>query len=284
MPVFGKKKVNTSEPFTPEQLEKLTDQSTVQVSRAGSSRVFNRYSARRDSKELASSVRWKRRAGIALAVAVAVLLLLWFISWLLTTIGDLVISVENGAAKEGIVISETLEEDGSAKKPTLQLSAKNVTEVTNITYDWLPTNLDTEKDGEHNGENYLAYTFYLTNSGTETLDYESTLKFTGIAKNADEALRVLIYKNGEPTVYAQKNRDGSPLEDVVNFEFVEGGEDLNLEDYVLLNDLTEGIKPGETVKYTIVTWIEGNDPECINDIMGGYVKMQWFFNVEDEEL
>ena len=284
MPVFGKKKVNTPEPFTPEQLEKLTDKSTVQVSRAGSSRVFNRYSARRDSKQLASTVRWKRRLGIILGVSVAVLLLLWFISWLLTTIGDLVISVENGAAKEGIVISETLKDDGSAKSPKLQLSAKNVTEVTNITYDWLPTNLNDEKDGEHNGENYLAYTFYLTNSGTETLDYESTLKFTGIAKNADEALRVLIYKNGEPTVYAQKNRDGSPLEDVVNFEFVEGGEDLNLEDYILLNDLTEGIKPGETVKYTIVTWIEGNDPECINDIMGGYVKMQWFFNVEDEEL
>ncbi|MDO4748102.1 MAG: hypothetical protein Q4A12_02885 [Eubacteriales bacterium] len=284
MPGFGKKKVKTEEPFTPEQLEKLEDKGDVAVDKAGTSRLFNRYSARRDSKDIARAVRWKRRAGIILAVAVAVLLILWIISWLLTTIGDLVISVENGAAKEGIIISESLNEDGTANDPELQLSAQNVTEVTNITYEWLPNNLDTEADGQHNGENYLAYTFYLTNNGTETLDYDSTLKFTGIARNADEALRIMIYKNGEPTIYAQKNRDNSPLEDIVNFEFVEGSDDLNLEDYVILNDTTKGIKPNETVKYTIVTWIEGNDPECINDIMGGYVKMQWFFNVEDEEI
>ncbi len=283
MPLF-KKKLNNDEPFTPEQLKKLEDKGDIAVDRARNWNIFERFSARRDSKDISRAVRWKRRAGVTLVIAVLILLILWIIGWLLTTIGDLVISVESGAAKEGIIISESLDDDGSAKDPKLQLSAQNVTEVTNITYDWLPTDLDEEGDGEHNGENYLAYTFYLTNSGTETLDYESTLRFTGIAKNADEALRIMIYKNGEPTIYAQKNRDDSQLEDIVNFEFVEGADDLNLEDYVVLNDKTEGIAPGETVKYTIVTWIEGNDPECINDIMGGYVKLQWFFNVDGEEL
>lgn len=283
MPIFGKNKVN-NEPFSPHELERLDNKGEAQVNRAGTSRIFNRYSARRDSKDLAKSVIWKRRLGVAMVVAVLVLLILWFVGWLLTTIGDLVISVENGAAKEGIVISESLNEDGSVNDPVLQLSAENVTEVTNITYDWLPKDLNDEADGSHNGQNYLAYTFYLTNNGSQILDYESTLQFTGIAKNADEALRIMVYKNGEPTIYAQKNRDKSQLEDIVNFEFVEGADDLNLEDYVIFNDKTENIKPDETVKYTIVTWIEGNDPECINDIMGGFVKMQWFFNVEGEEL
>ncbi len=283
MPLF-KKKLNNDEPFTPEQLKKLEDKGDIAVDKARNMTIFDRFLARRDSKDIGRVVRWKRRAGVTLVIAILILIILWIISWLLTTIGDLVISVENGAAKEGIIISESLNEDGSAKDPKLQLSAQNVTEVTNITYDWLPTNLDTEADGEHNGENYLAYTFYLTNNGKETLDLESTLKFTGIAKNADEALRVMIYRNGEPTIYAQKNRDGSPLEEIVNFEFVEGNDDLNLNDYVLLNDLTENIAPDETIKYTIVTWIEGNDPECLNDIMGGYVKMQWLFNVDGEEI
>jgi len=283
MPLF-KKKVNNDEPFTPEQLKKLEDKGDIAVDKARNMTIFDRFHARRDSKDIARTVRWKRRAAVTAVISVLVLLILWIIGWLMSTIGDLVISVENGAAQEGIVISEGLNEDGTPKEPTLQLSAQNVTEVTNITYDWLPTNLNDEADGEHNGKNYLAYTFYLTNSGKETLDYESELRFTGIAKNADEALRVMIYKNGEPTIYAQKNRDGSQLEDIVNFEFVEGGKDLNQENYLLMKDLTEGIKPNDTVKYTIVTWIEGNDPECINDIMGGHVKMQWFFNIEDEEL
>ena len=283
MPLF-KKKVNNDEPFTPEQLKKLEDKGDIAVQKARNMTIFDRFHARRDSKDIARTVRWKRRAAVTAVISVLVLLILWIIGWLMSTIGDLVISVENGAAQEGIVISEGLNEDGTPKDPVLQLSAQNVTEVTNITYDWLPTNLNDEADGEHNGRNYLAYTFYLTNSGRETLDYESELRFTGIAKNADEALRVMIYKNGEPTIYAQKNRDGSQLEDIVNFEFVEGGKELNQENYLLMKDLTEGVKPNDTVKYTIVTWIEGNDPECINDIMGGHVKMQWFFNIEDEEL
>ena len=283
MPLF-KKKLNNEEPFTPEQLKKLEDKGDIAVEKARNMTIFDRFMARRDSKDLSRIVRWKRRAAVTLILALLILIILFIIAWLYTTVGDLVISVENGAARQGIIVSESLNDDGSAKDPKLQLTAKNVTEVTNITYDWLPKNLDTEKDGEHNGENYLAYTFYLTNNGKETLDLESTLKFTGIAKNADEALRVMIYKNGEPTVYAQKNRDGSQLEEVVNFEFIEGNDDLNLNDYLLLNDVTEGIDPDETIKYTIVTWIEGNDPECLNDIMGGYVKMQWFFNVEGEEL
>lgn len=283
MPLF-KKKLNNEEPFTPEQLKKLEDKGDIAVEKARNMTIFDRFMARRDSKDLSRIVRWKRRAAVTLILALLILIILFIIAWLYTTVGDLVISVENGAARQGIIVSESLNEDGSVKDPKLQLTATNVTDVTNITYDWLPKNLDTEKDGEHNGENYLAYTFYLTNNGKETLDLENTLKFTGIAKNADEALRVMIYKNGEPTVYAQKNRDGSQLEEVVNFEFIEGNDDLNLNDYVLLNDVTEGIKPNETIKYTIVTWIEGNDPECLNDIMGGYVKMQWFFNVEGEEL
>ena len=47
---------------------------------------------------------------------------------------------------------------------------------------------------------------------------------------------------------------------------------------------TPDLKPGDVDKYTIVTWIEGNDPECIDDIMGGFVKMQWLFSVDGEQL
>ncbi|MBQ6154030.1 MAG: hypothetical protein IJJ15_09805 [Ruminococcus sp.] len=263
------------EVFSPEQLEQLENKGDrdVQLQRQKES-IFDRYSARRDSKDLAKEVRWKRRAGVALIVAVLVLLLLWLISWLLTTVGDLVIEVENTAAKKGITISENI--DGS--DPTLKLSAAAVEEVTNITYDWLPlTELDADGvQGQHNGKNYLAYTFYLTNNGSETLDYNSQLILTGVAKSADEALRVMIYKNGEATVYGKHNMDDSPLEDIVNFEFVD--------DKIVCNTSSEGLKPGDVDKYTIVTWIEGNDPECIDEIMGGFVKMQWLFSVDGEQL
>lgn len=270
---MAKKNVpTTEEPFVPEQLERLENKGDIAVDKQRNKSIFDRFSARRDSKDISRQVRWKRRAGVALVISLLVLLIIFIIAWLFTTIGDLVISVENGAARKGITVSQNA--DGS--DPHLELSAENVTEVTNITYDWLPTNLDTEKDGSHNGRNYLAYTFYLTNNGKDTLNYESTLKIIGVAKSADEAMRVMVYKNGDPTIYAKPNMDKSPLEDRVNFEFVDNE--------IIFHDTTEDFAPGDTTKYTIVTWIEGNDPECIDDIMGGYTKMQWFFNVEGEEL
>ena len=35
--------------------------------------------------------------------------------------------------------------------------------------------LDTAKDGEHNGKNYVAYTFYCKNEGEAEVDYKAPL-------------------------------------------------------------------------------------------------------------
>lgn len=287
MALFGNKKVNNSdETFRPEQLEKLEDKGDKQVANKRNMHIFNRFSAKRDAKDISKQTKWKRIAGVALVVILVVLAILWLVSWLLTTIGDLVIDVEDSAAKKGIVVSANA--DGS--DPSLRLTAENVKEVTNITRDWLPANLDNEKDGSHNGKNYLAYTFYLSNNGSETLDYISTLKMVGVAKSADEALRIMVYKNGEPKTYGKINLDGStPVIAEETFAYTEPFKDVEIsekgkQEEVVFSEKNESLTPGSSDKYTIVTWIEGEDQECIDDIMGGYCKLMWFFNVEGEEL
>ena len=35
----------------------------------------------------------------------------------------------------------------------------------------------------------------------------------------------------------------------------------------------DGLEPNQTDKYTILIWLEGNDPECIDNIIGGEMKM-----------
>ncbi|WP_316631613.1 hypothetical protein [uncultured Ruminococcus sp.] len=314
---MSKKPKNIDEPFSPEQLEQLEYKGDKQVQlQRQKEGLFQRYTAKRDSQDIAKQVRWKRRAGIALITLVAVLFLIWIMTWLLTTIGDLVISVDSGAAKKGISISEN--EDGSGA--THKLSANMVKEVTNITYDWLPATLDLEASGSHNGRNYLAYTFYLTNNGSETLNYQSMLQSVKAAKDADEACRVMIYKNGEPEVFAKENRgltsaDGSPepfekifkkeipanytpptaeeieaaAEQPQNKELVNHtDEEIVIQPFVdsktVFNTEVDGLEPGQTDKYTIVMWIEGEDPECLDVIRDGYVKLMWFFNIADEEL
>ena len=314
---MSKKPKNVDEPFSPEQLEQLEykGDKEVQLQRQKEG-LFQRYGAKRDAQDIAKQVRWKRRAGITLVVLLLVLFLIWIMTWLLTTIGDLVITVDSGAAKKGISISEHENGEGS----TFKLSANMVNEVTNITYDWLPATLDLEAEGSHNGRNYLAYTFYLTNNGKETLNYQSMLQSVKAAKDADEACRVMIYKNGEPEVFAKENRgltsaDGSPepfekifkkeipanytpptaeeieaaAKEPQNKELVNHtDEEIVIQPFVdsktVFNTEVEGLAPGQTDKYTIVMWIEGEDPECLDVIRDGYVKLMWFFNIADEEL
>ena len=83
-------------------------------------------------------------------------------------------------------------------------------------------------------------------------------------KNVDEAIRIMIYQNGKPTVYAKKNKTTKKKE-LGTKKFVS-------KDIAVLEQ-RKNMKPGTKDRYTIVIWIEGDDPECKNDLLGGEIKM-----------
>ncbi len=45
----------------------------------------------------------------------------------------------------------------------------------------------------------------------------------------------------------------------------------------------ENFKPGDIHKYTLVLWIEGSDPDCTDNILGGEFKVVMNFNSEHIE-
>ena len=130
---------------------------------------------------------------------------------------------------------------------------------TDISGDWIPKNVDNEGDGSHNGRNYIAYTFYAENRGQDVINYWATIKIDDVIKNVDEAIRVKLFKNGVPVTYAKNSRrtgqpENKPSETVPFYD----------EETVML-EVTENFKVGDIDKYTIVIWVEGDDPECKND-------------------
>lgn len=133
----------------------------------------------------------------------------------------------------------------------------------NITESWLPADID-EIEGPHNGNNYLAYTFFVKNIGEEETEYRTTIDILSVIKNVDDAIRVAVYLNGEKTVYAKRKPD--------TFEPEVGTVPFYKVDQVM-NELRENFKPGDVHKYTVVVWLEGNDSECIDNILGGEMKM-----------
>lgn len=261
--MFGKKKTKSEQPITPEELNKLNDKQTAHPS-------VRKYHVRTDAEDIVRLKKRRRILGIILGAVTAMLAIIFIISMLVTKWGDLVIEIDRPAVAKGISLSETKDFENKS----VSLSAKQALDVTNITYNWLPVDLDTSKDGEHNGDNYVAYTFYVRNDGEEAFPYDAVLDITGVAKSADEACRVMIYKNGEKSIFAKGQYDDREKAEPNSVKFID--------DKTVYRTRTEDFEVGAVDKYTIVIWIEGEDPQCVDEIRDGFVRMRMLFQVDEE--
>lgn len=163
----------------------------------------------------------------------------------------------------------SLSESRDMRYMTSHLDADILEEITNISGDSLPDNLDMI-DGTHNGDNYIAYTFYLQNTGDLDVSYEYTLAVSNITNSLDEAIRIRLYENGTPVTYAKTASDGS------------GPEPGTTEFYsatAAVRKRVDNFQPGDITRYTVVIWLEGDDPDCIDWLIGGKIRMEMIMDV-----
>ncbi len=261
---FGKK----NNPVTPEEVADLGFKHEVQAAKDKNSSVYDHFHSQENAKAVADAKKRKKRYAIILAALLGTLIVLYIVSMLRTQWGDLTISVGKVYDGKTIMLCENADFEDGVK---VNLNGGVIKDVTNITKDWIPAGVDDEKDGQHNGENYLAYTFYLKNTGEKDLEYNTTFNITGATKSADEAVRFQIYRNGEDQVFAKGQYDdrSKPEEDATAF----------VDDKTVYTAQATPLKAGEVDKYTVVIWIEGNDPQCVDDIRGGTVRSHMVFDV-----
>ncbi len=205
---------------------------------------------------------------IVLLIAVCLLALGYGLSVFVNKAGNFTVLVPKEFAG-----SLSLSNTADFAKPTMVIEADVIPEMTNITKSWMPDNLH-EVDGAHNGENYIAHTFYLKNVGEEVVDYQAEINIESVALGADEAVRVMVIRNGQETVYA-KSQKGSSEPEPETVAFASATK--------VLSRPVADFKPNTVDKYTVVIWLEGNDPECVDDIKGGEVKMSMNFRVTDSK-
>ena len=205
-----------------------------------------------------SKIIWVRRT---LVIMVIFLLIIYFILRIVYDTGRFTIVLDKaGDPMSGLIIYNSLEE----KKSQQKLQAETIDFFTNIAQSWLPENIGDEAEGSHNGTNYIAYTFYVENRSDNSMEYWYEVVLDDVIKNVDEALRVMVILNGEKTVYAKLNSTTKePEKDTKEF----------YSDDIVVSENRKDFKSGEIDKCTVVIWIEGNDPECLDDLIGGEIKM-----------
>ena len=189
------------------------------------------------------------------------LILIYFLLRVIHETGYFTVTLDTDLAYEsGLVMYEKLDE----KKQRKILKATTVEFMDNISVKWLPEDLNDRAEGSHNGDNFLAYTFYVENQGSETINYWYEVLVDDVIKNVDKAIRIIIYRNGERTIYAKTNEiTGEP----------EPGTKPFPSEMEVLIEHRENFNPGDIDKFTIVIYLEGDDPDCIDALIGGDMKM-----------
>ena len=222
----------------------------------------------------ASKVKQEKKTNkifrIVLILIILILLILYFVIGIIYNRGNFSITLDKDLYFEsGLMIYD----DPEYKVYRSELLAPAPDTFDSMSYKWLPDNLGEEKLGEHNGDNYLAYTFLIENTGDKEVNYISRVVIEDVIKNVDEAVRIRVYKGNEYVTYAKLSNKGEPEEDTVPF----------LEDKLVMEEQVENFKSGDINKYTVVMWIEGTDADCTDNILGGEFKAYMNFSSEDAE-
>ena len=222
---------------------------------------------RRTAKEVKRHVIVTRIMRLLVIILVVIVAVAYAISYFYDKYGSFTVRIDKyDMIKQGLALSETPEYERSAAR----LNADIVYDMTNISGEDLPDNIDMV-NGSHNGDNYIAYTFYLINSGKDTITYEGEMSIENVTNSLDEAIRVAVFVNGEETIYGKTKSDGTGIESDCDKEFDSST--------VVMKTKHEGFKPNSKDKFTVIVWLEGNDPDCTDALIGGTLKLGMDFKI-----
>ncbi len=248
---------------------------------------------RRSAKEIKTYRIFMKIMPIAAACMTMAVVLTFVASMLYTRYGSFTVTVNR---LDQSVYALSLSEYWDFNAPTERLNSKASKDITNISVLDLPKDLDTQ-DGEHNGDNYVAYTFYAKNVGKETVDCEWEIFIKNMTLDIEKAVRVRVYTgdiikagSGQPKPedrhyvdYARAASDG-----IGDGTGAEPGTTPFYSTKIICRDTVKNFGVGDMVKFTVVIWLEGDDPECLNNIIGGQFKIDMSMRImnptgEEEE-
>lgn len=217
----------------------------------------------------------KRRQYVSLIVLVTGILSIGFaiITFYGLQTGTFAMTMEAEAKRKGIQLSETVDFENY----TTRLFSDPTMDALDITYRDLNIEEAVNTDGKYTDPNadYVAYTFYVRNSGREMINLKYTINLYDVYKNLDDAIRILVIEDdlkGTVTeIMYQKpddiEKEYYDLPDAVDF----------LGDGLVTEKIIKKFQVNQVRKITFLMWIEGQDSE--DYMLSGGVKFRMDFSV-----
>lgn len=240
-----------------------------------------------------------------LAAGALLMTALYAVSQVTQMRGHFTINLTDELFEEGFELSDTVD----FANPSARLYGDPVEDAPCISITEIPADVD-EIDGVHSGRAYYAHTFYVAKRGEGTVDYRYTLSINSESLNGSTAIWVMIFYEGTPTLYAKVGADGTPQCLPAKGDDSRGYTEASLPflsrlpadqyeeivgerrtlyrlipyaftDDVVTTNVVQGMEQDEVHKYTIVFWLEGDDPDCTDELIGSHIGLQMDFELLD---
>ncbi len=246
--------------------------------------------------------------GALLGGLLALLAVLFIYSTVTQLRGHFTINLSNGMFREGFTLSDNID----FTNPTVALFANPAENVPAVSISAIPDSID-QIDGEHN-DIYFAYTYYIRNEGESTVGYIWRLQLNSDARALSKGCWVMVFEDGNMRFYARPHEiTGEPealppygddtrgyLEMPImklapgsdQFEKIKTVGSVTyfrvIPDNFLSSDLVtqgeiSGVKPMDVHKYTVVLWLEGDDVDTTDELIGGHMGVEMNFRLIREE-
>ena len=220
--------------------------------------------------------------------------------------GHFTINMSEDMFKSGFLMSETRD----FTNPTTHLFSKPAEDVPCVSITDIAQDVD-EVDGSHN-EDYFAYTFYLRYEGDESVTYDWTINLNSESQSISVAAWLMVFEDGKLSIFAKASADGGAemlpkvgddrhgypepffrknLADPDQLQLIRTVGSVSyyrVEPYTFESANTiakgsrAGVEPGDVHKYTVVMWLEGDDPECTDELIGGHMGVEMNMRMRDE--
>lgn len=225
---------------------------------------------RRKIRQAARRVARANRVALIVALAIILAILMLLISFCSERTGNFTINMNRlELYRKGLSLSDTSE----FENPTSRLSAKKSVSATDIATDDVISEIELahllETEGEASSDDYVAYTFFVKNGGLVPMDFYVNIMLEKASRGLQDCIRVLLYKNGVfYDNYAKRSANGQPEEGTTPW----------LSDSVIMEEKVNQFPVGQVIRYTVIIYIEGSDPECKDDRIGGMVRCSMNFD------
>jgi hypothetical protein len=196
--------------------------------------------------------------------------------------GNFVVQVESGNVTKTLSITENLEDPESLTDRIVTQGIKNISD--NAPQLFMPNGLDDVKEMvKKPGVNLeyrdlYIYTFYVVNTCNQDINIQFDMKITSVYNNLDKAIRIMTYNETTESLNIYQAEDEIE-KDYVHYKYQPT---LFVDDKTAYNEtciLRSNEEENHYIKYSVFIWIEGEDPECNDDLYLGAIKLQLDVNV-----